>query len=380
MSRVVCALILLAACSYKHGARAQAGPGLVASEADDRILAEGSEEYVADLDVQIAQAAAVGDPVVAVRPDRLMIRKGMLRLRTANPDEVGRRAVQLVQEAGGWVQQQRDRSFLFRIPAAGFDSVLGSIEAMGAVAARQIDAQDVTEEVHDLELRIRNARALRDRYAELLKRAKKVEEILDIERELAKVTTEIERLEGQLKRRKHDVAFSVLRLLLEAPSSAPAAAARSPFDWLTRIGIENVPRFRPDRARSSRVSWDAPEGFADMGRTDDHSIRGWLYSPDGIRIVVREFDNKPRVDAGFWSRELERELVKVRGYEPERPQAGGVLRFRSVSGGAPTSYAVKLIVHRGDLVLVEVVGPREEVEKAWAVIGALFAQVEDWVR
>jgi hypothetical protein len=377
MNRLIGLLIaglLLTACKASFVAsERQAQLDDVTSGPDDNAAASvGFSTYQLDYDTEIAQAAAIGDPV----RERLLIRRGHLSLQTSNPDEVGKRAVEAVQLSKGWVQRHQDRSYVFRIPAPRFDEVYAAIEKMGVVVSRGMEAEDVTGEVRDLELRLRNARALRDRYAELLKRAEEVKDLLAIEKQLAEVTQEIERIEGQLKRRQHDVAFSVLEVQLLAAERAPDRASRSPFGWLTRIGIERVPQYRPDRAWSSRVDWEVPEGYADMGRTDDKSVRGWLYSPEGVRIVVRRFDNKPRVDAAFWTKELRRELVRVRGYQDGGAQDSGTLLFKSGGADDPTVYGVRLIVDKGDLTLVEVVGPMVVVAEQMDTIESVIAQVE----
>ena len=376
MNRLIGLLIaglLLTACATKGVAREHAAVlDDVTSGLDDTASASpGLASYSLDYDTEIAQAAAIGDPVM----ERLLIRRGHLSLQTSNPDEVGKRAVEEVQRSKGWVQRHQDRTYLFRIPAPRFEEVCAAIEKLGVVVSRGMEAEDVTGEVRDLELRLRNARALRDRYAELVKRAVEVKDLLAIEKQLAEVTAEIERMEGQLKRRKHDVAFSMLEVQLLATERAPNRASKSPFSWLTRIGIERVPQYRPDRAWSSRVDWEVPEGYADMGRTDDKSVRGWLYSPEGVRIVVRRFDNKPRVDAAFWTKELRRELVRVRGYEEEDGEQG-TLFFRNAGDGEATRYAVRMIVDRGDLTVIEVVGPVDVVEKQWPAIRQVISQVE----
>jgi len=382
--RLLLAGLLLSACSHGAMAREESAQGIhaldeVTSGLDDNASAAGLVSYASNFDVEIAQAAAIGDPVM----ERLMIRRGFLSLQSTNPEEVGKRAVEVVQLAKGWVQQQHDSNFVFRVPADRFDEVLATVERMGVVVSRRIDAQDVTGEVRDLELRVKNARALRERYAELLKRAEEVKDLLAIEKQLAKVTEEIERIEGQLKRRKHDVSFSLLELKLLAAQRAPDRASRSPFAWLSLIGIRRVPQYRPDRAWSSRVDWDPPEGYADMGRTDDKSVRGWLYSPEGVRIVVRRFDNKPPVDAAFWTKELRRELVRVRGYE-ERAGAvetEGVLVFQTGGDSSvPTMYAVKLIVTKRELTVVEMVGPVTVMAGQWSAIEQVLAQVEEDAR
>ena len=310
---------------------------------------------------------------------RLIIRNGALKLRTANPDEVGARAVAIIKQAEGWVTKQVNQSYEFRIPAAKFNEVFAAIEALGVVVNRQTDARDVTEKVTDLKLRLRNARALRERYDELLKKATEVEEMLAIERELAKITETIERFEGQLKKTLHDVAFSRLNLTLQTGPARKTGRNRTPFTWIGQVGVEHLPRFQTDRVRSSRVRWKLPAGFADMGYVRNSTIRGWAYSPDGIRIVVRRFEHRPRLEQAFWDKEVTRELVKVRGYEA-LPSASGMMMFRNSADEQELQYGVALIVERRYITTVEVIGTTENLKKHRTALRDVLKQVTDDAR
>ncbi|HEX5136458.1 MAG TPA: DUF4349 domain-containing protein [Planctomycetota bacterium] len=309
--------------------------------------------------------------------DRLLIRTGELTVRSGNPEEVGARAERLVGASGGYVITRENNTYVFRVPAEKFDEVFAQLAALGAVAHRRMDASDVTEEVQDLELRLRNARALRDRYEELLKRAEKVEDVLAIQKELAAVTETIERLEGQLKARMTDVKMSRITLRLEPAAAGPVTALRSPFPWVRALGIENLPQYRSDRARSTRLDWSLPAGFADMGRPRDSDIVGWAYSPDGVRVVVRRFEHEPEADRAFWDAELERDFVKARGYEPwAAPPDSKLIVFRTIADGTPTTYALRLSIGSRYILATEVIGPADVVEAKWPVLLPLLDQVE----
>ena len=64
---------------------------------------------------------------------------------------------------------------------------------------KSIDTQDVTEKHTDLSVQIKNMKALEQRFIKLLSRANRVSEVLEIEREIARLRTQIERFERQLK-------------------------------------------------------------------------------------------------------------------------------------------------------------------------------------
>jgi len=365
-------LLLLAACATSKSAAAREGP-------------PATDEYLHDFEGRAVGLVANSDAGERVmleadalpQPDRLIIRTGDLIVRTGNPAEVGARAAAMVEEAGGYVVRRENDTYTFRVPAERFDDIFEAFAAFGAVVLRRVEATDVTEEVQDLELRLRNARALRDRYAALLEKAEKVEDVLAIERELAKVTETIERLEGQLQARMTEVKMSRITLRLDPVQPGPVGAARSPFPWIHEIGVECLPQYRSDRAWSSRLDWDLPPGFADMGRVKDTDIVAWAYSPVGVRVVVRRFDHKPEADRAFWDAELNRDLVKARGYEPqEAPEGSRLLVFRTLADGQPTTYALRLAVGDRYLVATEIIGPTDAVEPLWPALLPLLDQID----
>ena len=122
------------------------------------------------------------------------------------------------------------------------------VEKLGDVLHRNVSAEDVTDEYVDLELRLKNARAMRDQLAGLLRGAA-VKDAVEIEKELAKVTEVIEQIEGRLKVMRDKVRYSSITVSFQA--SAPSTVRSNsllPFTWLDTMGLEpllNVPKVSP---------------------------------------------------------------------------------------------------------------------------------------
>jgi len=146
----------------------------------------------------------------------------------------------IAHDLGGYLVARTDRTITIRVPRAQFEAALKRIEPAGDVVHREIKAEDVTDEFFDLEVRLRNARAMRDRLAKLLQQAA-VKEALDIEKELARVTEEIERIEGKLKLFRHRVAYSTLNVAFQAHgATVETRPLRLPFSWLDQLGLPNL--------------------------------------------------------------------------------------------------------------------------------------------
>ncbi len=146
----------------------------------------------------------------------------------------------IANESGGYLANKQDRGITIRVPRARFQDSLAKIDRIGDVLHRDIQAQDVTDEHLDLEIRIKNARAMRARLQDLLAKAN-VKEALEIEKELHRVTEELERLEGKLKLLADKIAYSTITVAFQ-PRGATirAASVRLPFPWLTQVGLPGL--------------------------------------------------------------------------------------------------------------------------------------------
>ncbi len=107
--------------------------------------------------------------------------------------------------------QLRSATLEIKVPASRFDELVSGLSPLGRLEYVNISAQDVGEEFTDITARVANAHRLEQRLIELLAtRTGKLSDVLEIERELARVREEIERMEGRLRYLKAHVATSTL--------------------------------------------------------------------------------------------------------------------------------------------------------------------------
>lgn len=152
--------------------------------------------------------------------------------------EASKQVEVMARESGGFLARRDDSTIVIRVPAGKFDDLLKRIEKLGDVLHRNIAAEDVTEQFMDMEVRLKNARAVRDRLQALLEKATKVEESLSIEKELTRVGTEIETLEGKLKYLRDRVMFSTITISFQPKQSdSVKPSVRIPVDWLNQLGL-----------------------------------------------------------------------------------------------------------------------------------------------
>jgi hypothetical protein len=147
----------------------------------------------------------------------------------------------IARESGGYLSARQDDAITIRVPRDHFEPALARIEKLGDVTHRDIKAQDVTDEFVDLQARLKNAYAVRDRLDDLMAKAP-VKEALEIEKELGRVTEDIERLEGRLKLLRDQIAFSTITVTFspQEQQKVQESSLLAPFPWLRELGLHSL--------------------------------------------------------------------------------------------------------------------------------------------
>ena len=133
----------------------------------------------------------------------------------------------LAQRLGGFISnttmqtgqgQIRSATLQLKVPAARFDEALSGLTPLGKVESVEQTSEDVGEEYVDLTARMTNARRLEERLISLLAtRTGKLEDVLAVERELARVREQIERYEGRMRYLRTRSAVSTLTVTVHEP-------------------------------------------------------------------------------------------------------------------------------------------------------------------
>jgi hypothetical protein len=160
--------------------------------------------------------------------DGMVIRTGSARVEVDSLETSIAAVRSLAQRVGGHVanvivqsgeKELRLATLELKVPAARFDETLNGLEGLGEVESVEVSAQDVGEEYVDVTARVTNARRLEERLIQLLaNRTGKLEEVLAVERELARVREEIERMDGRLRYLRTRVALSTVSITVHEPA------------------------------------------------------------------------------------------------------------------------------------------------------------------
>lgn len=201
------------------------------------------------------QAKSAGDrPKLDPASAPLLIYQGALALEVPKSDmsTVLERAIDVSESFGGYLVSRSDAGAELRVPSQSFRPALKALAELGHVTRRSVSAQDVSEEYHDLGVRLKNLEAVRDRLEQFLARATNVDEALRVGQELAKVASQIDQIKGRMQYLKTRAAYSSIVLSLQPepekkivakpapPIAPPARPARMPVTWLGRVGLNRL--------------------------------------------------------------------------------------------------------------------------------------------
>jgi len=175
-----------------------------------------------------------------------IIYTGVFTLMVRDVIESQDKAKAVAEGQGGYVQRLAGKQVVLRVPSDKFYPTVREVSNLAAwVVNRQITTEEVSDKYTDLEIRIRNARVLRDRLAGLLEKNVNHKEVIELEQELARATTQLEELEAQFRRLNDQVAMATLTLDFEtAPQNLPAELRiQLPFNWLHTMGLNTLLNF-----------------------------------------------------------------------------------------------------------------------------------------
>ena len=142
----------------------------------------------------------------------------------------------LLKDYGGFIAQSdiagsgRSGRWTARVPAEQIDPFEQGVAALGEVQKRHRDSRDVTAEYFDIEARIKNKKVEESRLLKHLEDSTgNLREILEIEREVARVRGEVEQYQGQLQLLANLSSLATVTIsLVERDRTPPPEPPRPP--------------------------------------------------------------------------------------------------------------------------------------------------------
>ncbi|WP_160148728.1 DUF4349 domain-containing protein [Amycolatopsis alkalitolerans] len=172
------------------------------------------------------QSQANGQPRQLARSARLAMTATDIRAVTAE-------ARQIAVAAGGYSGSERtdvgSANIALAVPDKTLDDVIGQLSRLGQVTSTEQTAQDLTEQVMDLDSRLETARRSVDRIRALLDRAASLSDITTIESQLTTRESDLESLEARQRTLTTSVAMATITLTITPAAPLPAVTAAPGF-------------------------------------------------------------------------------------------------------------------------------------------------------
>lgn len=151
--------------------------------------------------------------------ERRIIRNANISFQVADVANSAKRIEIAVKKFNGFIKSSEENrngndlrhNLTIRVPATQLDTLLVVLLKESIYTENKtITAEDVTKQYVDLEARIKAKKITEEKYLEILKKARNVEEVLKVEEQLGIMREEIESREAELRELKNDVAMSTV--------------------------------------------------------------------------------------------------------------------------------------------------------------------------
>lgn len=157
--------------------------------------------------------------------ERALIYTGTVRVEVASVAAAADEAIAVVDGLGGFVAQdnrtltedESQATLVFRVPTDQFSSTLDRLARLGTEQSRDVQVQDVTDKLVDLDARIATQQASVDRVRELLARAETIADIVSLETELTRRQAELDSLTQRRATMAGLVDLATITLVLHEP-------------------------------------------------------------------------------------------------------------------------------------------------------------------
>ncbi len=277
----------------------------------------------AAMEKAFADGNATGEAGGALQiSDRKIISTGNITVEVDDVQSAVTAVEALAESMGGYVEvlsssggdEFSRASLTIRVPQGQFASAYDRIRELGEVLNEHQGSEDVSEQFIDLEARLNSAKREEQSFLNLLGRATSVSDVLTIERELARVRSDIERYQGRLDFLSRQVDLSTIWVEL-VPEEGPFV--EKPFGNL-RITVDDV-QGSLDTVRRIIASYDGEIRGGTVFDNDDGrsaNVEARVFYAD-FRTVLNELERVGDVD----EKSIREPVLDANGGEERKPSS-----------------------------------------------------------
>jgi hypothetical protein len=156
------------------------------------------------------------DGIEKTREKRVVVYNANVILLVKNNDSLNASLSRIALKYNGYVLSLGTDRSTIRLKGNFLHEAIADISLLGKVRRKTVSGEDVTDDYQDSKVKLDNYQKARLRYLELLAKAENVEAALKVERELERLSREIDVLEGKIKRLDHLSEFSTITVYLDS--------------------------------------------------------------------------------------------------------------------------------------------------------------------
>lgn len=311
-----------------------------------------SEKRAVSADGMMSEAETTeGGPASLVASQRRTISRASVSVEVEEVQLAVERVNAIADAYGGYVEQLSSSGsgpamradLTVRVLQADFTNAVLEIRNLGEVQDLDLGQEDVTEQFIDLEARLKSAQREEESLLSLLDQASNIEHVLTIERELSRVRSQIERLQGQLNhlQQRSDLATIHVSLFppeerLRLPPSAHLSIEETGVSARVNEFSKLVESLDGEIEWVSVTTHDGREN-ADVAAlvAPGEFARVVSFLERRGKVVYKEVQEGTRAGGEFgrpWPDNPEESRVSVNFYEPE-PLGLGPLIIAVLAGG-----------------------------------------------
>lgn len=184
---------------------------------------------------------------------QFIVKEGALDMEVDEIEAAAERMAQIAEDFQGYITDRRVwregevklATITIAVPEEEFENAFERLRGVAQqIISEEVSGKDVTKQYVDLEGRLRNQKATRDRVLTILEQATTVEEALQVNQELSNIEGKIEEIQGRLNNLHNQVFFSTITVNL-APVSplgggwGPMQAVDKAVDTLVMV-LQNL--------------------------------------------------------------------------------------------------------------------------------------------
>jgi len=153
--------------------------------------------------------------------DKKIIKTASLNIEVKDYEKFSNTIRDITKRSGGYIAREDQHQseyklenvITIKVPVDRFDEAINLLaDANEKILERKIGSEDVTGEVVDTRSRMEAKKQVRERYLDLLKQAKNMNEILQVQTEINNIQIDIESAAGRVNYLTHSAALSTIEL------------------------------------------------------------------------------------------------------------------------------------------------------------------------